>query len=155
DFEFATKFSLPIVRVVAAEGEDARTPLAEAYSGDGRLVNSGQFDGLGVEEGVARITEWLHEKSSADERVNYRLHDWCISRQRYGGPPIPIVYCDACGTVPVPEDQLPVLLPDVEDFRPDDTGVSPLARHEAWYFTDCPTCGGKARRETDVSDTFL
>jgi leucyl-tRNA synthetase len=87
--------------------------------------------------------------------VNYRLHDWTISRQRYWGPPIPILYCDECGTVPVPEDQLPVLLPPIEDFKPDASGVSPLARHEEWYITECPTCGGNARRETDVSDTFL
>jgi leucyl-tRNA synthetase len=118
-------------------------------------VASGEFDGLGVAEGKRRITEWLAERGSAQPQVNYRLHDWCISRQRYWGPPIPIVYCDACGTVPVPESQLPVLLPDVEDFKPDDTGVSPLARHEAWYYTACPQCGGRARRETDVSDTFL
>jgi leucyl-tRNA synthetase len=87
--------------------------------------------------------------------TNYRLHDWCISRQRYWGPPIPIVYCDACGTVPVPEDQLPVTLPFIEDFKPDDSGVSPLARHAEWYHVACPSCGGAARRETDVSDTFL
>jgi leucyl-tRNA synthetase len=87
--------------------------------------------------------------------VQYRLHDWCISRQRYWGPPIPIVYCDACGVVPVPESQLPVLLPLIDDFRPDDSGVSPLARHDEWYHTTCPQCGGSARRETDVSDTFL
>ncbi|HEX5580928.1 MAG TPA: leucine--tRNA ligase [Gemmatimonadaceae bacterium] len=157
DFEFATKFELPIVRVVAAEGEDADTPLDAAFSDDagGRLVASGAFDGLPVTEGKARIVEWLDEKGAAVPVTNYRLHDWCISRQRYWGPPIPIVYCDGCGTVPVPEDQLPVLLPDVEDFRPDDSGVSPLARHEAWYYTSCPSCGGRARRETDVSDTFL
>jgi leucyl-tRNA synthetase len=87
--------------------------------------------------------------------VNYRLHDWCISRQRYWGPPIPIIYCDACGTVPVPEKDLPVELPHVEDFKPDDTGISPLARVESWYRVACPSCGGQARRETDVSDTFL
>ena len=87
--------------------------------------------------------------------MQFRLHDWCISRQRYWGPPIPIIYCDECGTVPVPEDQLPVLLPEIEDFRPDDTGVSPLARHEEWYYVPCPSCGARARRETDVSDTFL
>src|SRR5690606_38515764 len=115
----------------------------------------GEFNGQDAEQSIPRITEWLHATGAADAQVNYRLHDWCISRQRYWGPPIPIVYCDSCGTVPVPESQLPVLLPDVEDFRPDDTGVSPLARHEQWYFTDCPSCGGKARRETDVSDTFL
>jgi leucyl-tRNA synthetase len=87
--------------------------------------------------------------------VQYRLHDWCISRQRYWGPPIPIIYCDACGTVPVPEEQLPVLLPQIEDFKPDDSGVSPLARHEEWYRVPCPRCGKIGRRETDVSDTFL
>jgi leucyl-tRNA synthetase len=87
--------------------------------------------------------------------VNFRLHDWCISRQRYWGPPIPIIYCDACGTVPVPESQLPVELPFIPDFKPDDSGVSPLARHEEWYRVPCPACGASARRETDVSDTFL
>jgi len=88
-------------------------------------------------------------------QVQYRLHDWCISRQRYWGPPIPIIYCDVCGAVPVPEKDLPVLLPPLEDFRPDESGVSPLARHEAWYRVPCPSCGNAARRETDVSDTFL
>jgi leucyl-tRNA synthetase len=87
--------------------------------------------------------------------VHFRLHDWCISRQRYWGPPIPIVYCEACGPVGIPEDQLPVTLPRVEDFKPDDSGVSPLARVEGWYRTACPECGAPARRETDVSDTFL
>jgi Leucyl-tRNA synthetase len=87
--------------------------------------------------------------------VNYRLHDWCISRQRYWGPPIPVIYCDKCGVQQVPEKDLPVLLPYIEDFRPDDTGVSPLARHEEWYRVPCPECGAMARRETDVSDTFL
>ena len=87
--------------------------------------------------------------------VNYRLHDWCISRQRYWGPPIPIIYCETCGTVPVPESQLPVELPFLADFKPDDSGISPLARDEEWYRVPCPTCGKLARRETDVSDTFL
>ncbi|MFL5385217.1 MAG: leucine--tRNA ligase [Longimicrobiaceae bacterium] len=155
DFEFATQFGLPIVRVVAGEGDDASTPLTEAYTGSGRLVNSGRFDGMEVEEGKRAITAWLAEQGLAKARVNFRLHDWTISRQRYWGPPIPILYCDACGTVPVPEDQLPVLLPAIADYKPDASGVSPLARHEEWYITDCPSCGGKARRETDVSDTFL
>ncbi|HEV7590377.1 MAG TPA: leucine--tRNA ligase [Longimicrobium sp.] len=155
DFEFATAFGLPIVRVVAGEGDDASAPPAEACTGPGRLVNSGRFDGMEVEEAKRAITGWLAEKGLAKARVNYRLHDWTISRQRYWGPPIPILYCDACGTVPVPEDQLPVLLPAIADYKPDASGVSPLARHEEWYVTDCPSCGGKARRETDVSDTFL
>jgi leucyl-tRNA synthetase len=155
DFEFATAFGLPIVRVVAGEGDDAETPLAEAYTGPGRLVNSGQFDGMEAGEAKRAVTAWLGEKGLATARVNYRLHDWTISRQRYWGPPIPVLYCDTDGIVPVPEDQLPVLLPEIEDIKPDASGISPLARHEEWYITTCPRCGGKARRETDVSDTFL
>lgn len=156
DFEFATKFSLPVVRVVAGEGEDGAASFnGEAYTGDGRLVNSGEFDGLSVADGVSRITEWLSAAGHGEGVTNYRLHDWCISRQRYWGPPIPIIYCDDCGTVPVPEDQLPVVLPNIADFTPDDSGVSPLARHEEWYRTPCPDCGKMGRRETDVSDTFL
>ena len=155
DFEFATAFGLPIVRVVAADGEPPDTPLGEAYTGDGRLVNSGEFSGMTVAEGKRAITEWLERRGAAEARINYRLHDWTISRQRYWGPPIPIIYCDACGTVPVPEQDLPVELPFLENFKPDDTGVSPLARDESWYRVPCPRCGGLARRETDVSDTFL
>jgi leucyl-tRNA synthetase len=155
DFEFAHAFGLSIVRVVAGEGDDADTPLAEAYVGDGVLVNSGDFDGMPWPEGKQRITEWLADRSLGRAVVNYRLHDWCISRQRYWGPPIPIVHCGSCGPVAVPESDLPVVLPRVEDFKPDDTGVSPLARVEGWYKTTCPECGAEARRETDVSDTFL
>jgi leucyl-tRNA synthetase len=155
DFEFARQFELPIVRVVAGEGDGAETPLAEAYTGPGRLVNSGQFDGTDVAKAKAAVTEWLASMGVGEKRINYRLHDWTISRQRYWGPPIPILYCDECGIVPVPEDQLPVVLPFVEDFKPDASGISPLARHEEWYLTECPSCGGRARRETDVSDTFL
>ena len=155
DFEFATRFGLPIARVVAAPGEDAGTPLREAWTGPGKLVGSGHFDGLEVSEGKRAIVDWLEQRGLAEWRIHYRLHDWCISRQRYWGPPIPIVYCEACGPVPVPETDLPVVLPRVEDFKPDDSGVSPLARVESWYRTTCPGCGGEARRETDVSDTFL
>ncbi|MGH7633041.1 MAG: leucine--tRNA ligase, partial [Gemmatimonadaceae bacterium] len=155
DFAFAQAYRLPIVRVVAADGADANEPLAEAYTGPGRLVHSRQFDGVPVADAKSRVTEWLTGLASAKPVVNFRLHDWTISRQRYWGPPIPIIYCDACGAQPVPENQLPVLLPEVEDFRPDDTGISPLARHEAWYRVPCPKCGALARRETDVSDTFL
>ena len=156
DFEFATKFDLPILRVVAGEGQNAHTPFAgEAYVGDGRLVNSGQFDAMPVDTAQRVLTEWLEGMHAGQAVTNYRLHDWCISRQRYWGPPIPIIYCEQCGTVPVPEDQLPVVLPNIPDFKPDDSGVSPLARHEEWYRVPCPTCGAMARRETDVSDTFL
>jgi leucyl-tRNA synthetase len=157
DFAFATRHGLPIVRVVAMAGEDAATPLAEALEDNeaGRMVNSGPFDGRPALEAKAAITDWLAGRGQGTRKVQYRLYDWCISRQRYWGPPIPIIHCDACGAVPVPEDQLPVLLPDLEDFRPDDSGVSPLARNTEWYYTTCPSCGAEARRETDVSDTFL
>jgi leucyl-tRNA synthetase len=158
DFEFAHVFDLPIVRVVAGPDDAADTPLGEsAYTDDaqGRLVNSGAFDGQPVAEAKRTVTEWLTAGGHGSQVVNFRLHDWCISRQRYWGPPIPIIYCDACGTVPVPESQLPVELPFIPDFKPDDSGVSPLARHEEWYRVPCPTCGAPARRETDVSDTFL
>jgi leucyl-tRNA synthetase len=157
DFQFAEKFGLPIVRVVAGEGEDAGTPLPEAFtaSDGGRLVNSGRFDGLSVDDGKRQIVEWLEAEGAAKGTVSYRLHDWAISRQRYWGPPIPVIYCDDCGVQQVPEKDLPVVLPYVEDFRPDDSGVSPLARHEEWYRVPCPECGKMARRETDVSDTFL
>jgi leucyl-tRNA synthetase len=155
DFEFARKFDLPIRRVVAPEGVDPDEPLDEAYVGPGRLVNSADYDGMDWPIAKAKITEDLNTQGVATAQINYRLHDWCISRQRYWGPPIPILYCDACGTVPVPEDQLPVELPFLADYKPDESGVSPLARHEDWYVATCPSCGGKARRETDVSDTFL
>jgi leucyl-tRNA synthetase len=129
--------------------------MAAPYTGPGHLVHSGTFDGLDVDTAKARIVAWLAERGAARAVENYRIHDWCISRQRYWGPPIPIIYCDHCGTVPVPEHDLPVVLPAIPDFRPDDSGVSPLARHEEWYRVRCPRCGGEGRRETDVSDTFL
>ena len=150
DFEFATQFKLPIRQVVHVEGESL-----PSVSEGGVLMNSGPFDGLPCPEGAKKIVAWLAGRGLATPRVQYRLHDWCISRQRYWGPPIPIIYCEKCGVVPVPEKDLPVELPLIEDFRPDDTGVSPLARHEEWYFVKCPQCGGRGRRETDVSDVFL
>jgi leucyl-tRNA synthetase len=158
DFEFATTFDLPIVRVVAGPGPHAaHARLDQAYTetAGARLVNSEEFSGSSIEDGKREITNWLNVRGHARAVVNYRLHDWCISRQRYWGPPIPIIYCDKCGTVPVPEKDLPVELPFVEDFKPDDTGVSPLARVASWYRVKCPSCGGQGRRETDVSDTFL
>ena len=157
DFEFATKFGLPVERVVAGPGQTARTPLKEAFTDDAAAVlcNSEQFDGYSVDEAKPAIAAWLEEKHAGKMVVNFRLHDWCISRQRYWGPPIPIIYCDACGPVPVPEKDLPVILPNIPDFKPDDSGISPLARHEEWYRVPCPACGKAARRETDVSDTFL
>src|SRR3954467_14834968 len=157
DFEFAKNFDLDIPRVVAPVGGDAHAPLTEAYTetSNVQIVNSGDFNGLGIADAKQRIVDWLASHGHARPVANFRLHDWCVSRQRYWGPPIPVIYCDRCGVVPVPEKDLPVLLPNVEDFKPDDTGVSPLARVESWYRVKCPSCGHDARRETDVSDTFL
>ncbi len=155
DFDFAKQFELPIVRVVAGPGDDADTPLEEAYVGPGTLVNSGPFDGTDVSDSVRALTDWAAENGWGEAQVNFRLHDWCVSRQRYWGPPIPVIHCDACGAVPVPEEDLPVVLPRIEDFKPDDSGISPLARVEEWFVTTCPKCGAEAKRETDVSDTFL
>ena len=156
DFEFAGTFDLPVVRVIAPAGEDSSMPLTEAYVGDGVMVNSGPFDGLSVDEGKRAVVDWLaREKDAAQVHVNYRLHDWCVSRQRYWGPPIPIIHCEACGAVPVPESDLPVELPHLGDFRPDDSGVSPLRRATDFYETTCPSCGASAHRDTDVTDNFL
>ncbi len=160
DYEFATTFDLPVRQVIqpnasAATSDPARGSSIPYTGWDGVMVNSGAFDGMPCADAAREITAWLARTGAGTATVQYRLHDWCISRQRYWGPPIPIIYCDACGTVPVPTADLPVLLPPIDDFRPDETGVSPLARHEEWYRVPCPACGAPARRETDVSDTFL
>ena len=119
------------------------------------MINSGQFDGLRSKETISRFIAWLESEGKGYPRTTYKLRDWLISRQRYWGPPIPMIYCQRDGIVPVPEDQLPVLLPMTENFRPTGTGVGPLAGVPEFYHTTCPVCGGRARRETDVSDTFL
>jgi leucyl-tRNA synthetase len=157
DFAFATTYRLPVVRVLGLPGEDPSAPLTAAVEDtEGMvLVNSGRFSNLPQAEGFRAIVDWLAREGTGEGTIQYRLHDWCISRQRYWGPPIPMIYCDQCGPVPVPEQDLPVLLPALENFQPDDTGISPLARNTEWYVVSCPQCGGTAHRETDVSDTFL
>ena len=152
DFEFAKKIGLPIRVVVAPDGWDGED-LEEAYLDEGTQVNSGQFDGLPSSKGKERIADFIEEQGWGRRGVNYRLRDWLISRQRYWGTPIPIVYCEECGAVPVPENELPVLLPDDAEFLP--TGESPLKRHAGFLNTSCPSCGGAAIRETDTMDTFV
>ncbi|MGQ9622911.1 MAG: leucine--tRNA ligase [Candidatus Caldatribacteriaceae bacterium] len=150
DWQFAKKYGLPIRQVIVPFGDE----LKEGYfSGPGVMVNSGPFSGLPSEEGKERVIALLEERGLGKKAVSYRLRDWLISRQRYWGAPIPIVYCEKCGEVPVPEEDLPVLLPPNVDFLP--TGPSPLARCEEFVNTTCPRCGGKARRETDTMDTFV
>ncbi|HEX2126662.1 MAG TPA: leucine--tRNA ligase, partial [Thermoleophilaceae bacterium] len=155
DYEFAERFGLEIRKVVEpADGEPA--PEGQAFLGhtaNERLVNSGPFTGMSSPEAKRAITAWLEESGLGRPAVNYRLRDWLLSRQRYWGCPIPIVYCDECGMLPVPDDQLPVKLPEVRDYAP--KGRSPLAAAEDWVRTSCPRCGGEARRETDTMDTFV
>jgi leucyl-tRNA synthetase len=154
DYEFARAFDLPIRRVIeGSDPEEARDDEGLPYSGDGVMVNSGRFDGKHNREAYDEIVAWLESEGRGKPSVNFRLRDWLLSRQRYWGAPIPILYCDQCGMVPVPEDQLPVLLPDVEEYAP--KGKSPLAAAEDWVRTECPSCGGEARRETDTMDTFV
>jgi leucyl-tRNA synthetase len=155
DFQFATKYGLRIAEVIAPPA-GAQGTLAEAYTGDGVMVNSGRFDGLPAPgEAFDAIVGWLGDRGLARRRVNFKLRDWLISRQRYWGVPIPIVFCDSCGIVPVPAEQLPVRLPDLDDYQPTGDRKSPLARSEAFVHTACPRCGGRARRETDTMDTFV
>jgi leucyl-tRNA synthetase len=163
DYAFARAYDLPIRRVIegpASAAPDADPSAAETteeglpYPGDGLLVNSHpDFDGMPNREALGAIVAWLDRKGKGHASVNYRLRDWLVSRQRYWGCPIPIVNCERCGIVPVPEDQLPVELPDIEDYTP--KGQSPLEAAEEWVKTNCPECGGPARRETDTMDTFV
>jgi len=148
DFDFAVKYNLPILPVVSG-GED---PLTEAYTGDGELINSDFLNGLTSEEAKAKAVEKLEELGVGEAKTNYRLRDWGISRQRYWGCPIPMIHCEACGIVPVPEDQLPVELPKDVTF---DKPGNPLDHHPSWKHVDCPECGKKAQRETDTFDTFF
>lgn len=153
DFDFARKYQLPIPVVIAPPVWDGQ-PLPAAYTDEGTMVNSDPFDGLPSKEGAQRITAHMEQTGIGERKVNYRMRDWLISRQRYWGAPIPFIHCPDCGVVPVPEDQLPVLLPDVEAYEPSGDVRSPLANVAEWVNTTCPTCGGKALRETDTMAGF-
>ncbi len=152
DFEFASKYGLPIVRVIAASADQADAPLTEAEAGDGICVNSGFIDGLSVADAKAEVIARIEAAGSGEGKTVWRLRDWGVSRQRYWGTPIPFIHCESCGVVPVPKEQLPVKLPEDVDFQ---TPGNPLLRHPTWKHTECPTCGGKATRETDTLDTFI
>ncbi|MEK7520633.1 MAG: leucine--tRNA ligase, partial [Patescibacteria group bacterium] len=176
DFEFARKFKLPIKQVICEFYPEPKCPILEkAFEEDGRLVASGEFTGLKSEEGRKKIVEWLAERGLGNKKVNYKLRDWLVSRQRYWGAPIPLVFCAACekrvkalngkqfsagellnpGWIAVPEKHLPVKLPNIKDYLPIDEGRSPLARSEKFVNIKCPRCGGAAKRETDTMDTFV
>ncbi len=177
DYTFAKKYDIPIMQVIAPSYEETdeniprndvvknkgklasivlkHHPEYKPYIGEGIMINSGQFNGLESKDALIKITKWLEKENKGIQKTNYQLRDWCISRQRYWGPPIPIIYCNKCGIVPVPEAELPVLLPMVEDFRPKGSGTSPLANIHDFINTTCPCCGGKGQRESDVMDNFL
>ena len=149
DWEFAKKFGCEIIEVVSG-GEDVQQAAFTAKDETGILVNSDFLNGLTVKDAIPAVTKWLEEKGIGSAKVNYKLRDWVFSRQRYWGEPIPMVYCEKCGWQPLPEDQLPLLLPDVESYEPTDDGESPLSKMTEWVKTACPCCGGEARRETDT-----
>lgn len=154
DFEFAKKYNLPIKMVIQPSDKDKiQEEMNEAYVGDGTQVNSAQFDGMPNREAIPRIIEFFEDKGIGAGSVNYRIRDWLISRQRYWGAPIPVIYCDSCGSVPVPEKDLPVLLPENVEFKPHER--SPLVDVEEFVNTTCPKCKGNAKRETDTMDTFV
>ena len=152
DFEFAKKYDLPIIEVISPDGK-AHETLEEAYTDEGIMINSKQFDGTPSKEGIKKVTQFLAKEGVGGEQINYKLRDWLISRQRYWGAPIPIVYCENCGEVPIPEKDLPVILPEVVDFK--GKGESPLTTNPDFVNTTCPNCGGPAKREVDTMDTFV
>ena len=153
DFEFAKKFNLPIKQVIKDKNSaNESNELEEAFTevNNGIAINSDFLNGLESKDAINKAIEYIEEHKLGKRKVNYKLRDWVFSRQRYWGEPIPMVYCEKCGWVPIPEEELPLKLPDVEDYEPGENGESPLAKHEEWINTTCPHCGGKARRETDT-----
>ena len=150
DFEFAKKFNLPIKQVIKPETEVKDFDKAITDTQTGTLINSEFLNGLSVKEAIEKVIKYVEEKNIGEKKVNYKLRDWVFSRQRYWGEPIPMVYCEDCGWVPIPESELPLVLPDIEDYEPGENGESPLAKQEAWIHTKCPHCNKDARRETDT-----
>ncbi|MEK7634603.1 MAG: leucine--tRNA ligase [Patescibacteria group bacterium] len=156
DWEFAKKYNLPVKITICPNYPAPVCPvLEEAYTGNGHLINSGEFNGLISQEAREKMAKWLEEKKIGSRKINYKLRDWLVSRQRYWGAPIPIIYCDKCGVIPVPEKNLPVKLPNVKNYLPTEEGKSPLAHSEKFVNVKCPKCGAKAKRETDTMDTFV
>lgn len=157
DFEFAKAMGLPIRRVIVGENGDTSeiTQVNQVQEDEGKMVNSEFLNGLNTSEAIIKIMDYIENRGWGKRVVNYHLRDWLISRQRYWGPPIPMIYCEKCGWQPVDEKDLPVVLPDIQDYKPEGNGKGPLANHPEFYKAKCPKCGSEATRETDVSDTFV
>ena len=154
DYDFANKFGLPIIKVVDGTENVDDDDVIDFYSGEGKLINSGDFNGMSTSEAREQVVAWLESQGVGHSQVTYKMRDWLISRQRYWGAPIPIIHCSHCGNVPVPEKDLPVLLPDIDDYLPSGDGQSPLAKVDSWVNTTCPNCGAVAKRETDTMDGY-
>lgn len=153
DFAFARRYNIPIIQVISPDGKVSDS-LDEAYTQEGIMVNSGQFNGLLSGEAISSMNQYAEEKGFGNKEINYKFHDWLISRQRYWGAPIPIIHCKECGSVPVQEEDLPVILPEIESFAPDDSGSSPLSKLDSFINTKCPVCNSDAKREVDTIDGF-
>ena len=154
DYDFAGKYDLPIIKVIDPTEDVDDDDVIDFYSGEGNLINSGDFNGISTSEAREQIVAWLEEQGIGHSQVTYKMRDWLISRQRYWGAPIPIIHCPHCGNVAVPEEDLPVMLPDIDDYLPSGDGRSPLAKVESWVNTTCPQCGRPAKRETDTMDGY-
>ena len=154
DYDFANKFGLPIIKVVDGTENVDDDDVIDFYSGEGKLINSGDFNGMPTSEAREEVVAWLESQDVGHSQVTYKMRDWLISRQRYWGAPIPIIHCPHCGNVPVPEKDLPVMLPDIDDYLPSGDGQSPLAKVESWVNATCPNCGAAAKRETDTMDGY-
>ena len=154
DYEFAGKYKLPVIKVIDPTEDIDDDDLIDFYDGEGTLINSGDFNGISTSDAREQVVAWLEEQGIGRSKVTYKMRDWLISRQRYWGAPIPIIHCPHCGEVPVPEEDLPVKLPDIDDYQPSGDGQSPLAKVKSWVNVACPKCGRPAKRETDTMDSY-